>query len=106
MTHINSYGTLTYKRSLNPSQKTITYNNLQKEENLKNCRLSVPADLRINLKKCEKKDKYLDLAGELKNLWNMKVTIVPIVIGTFGTIGKRLLNGLEDLKIGVRVETL
>ena len=45
---------------------------------------------RINLKECEKKDKYLDLARELKKLWNMKVTIVPILIGAFGTITKGL----------------
>ena len=57
---------------------------------------ALPAEHRINLKKCEKKDKYLDLASELKKLWNMKVTIVPIVIGTFGTITKGLLIGLED----------
>ena len=42
---------------------------------------AVPADHRINLKESEKKDKYLDLARELKKLWNMKVTIVPIVVG-------------------------
>ena len=48
----------------------------------------VPADHRINLKESEKKDKYLDLARELKKLWNMKVTIVPIVIGALGKILK------------------
>ena len=37
---------------------------------------AVPADYRIKLKECEKKDKYLNLARELKKLWNMKVTIV------------------------------
>ena len=67
---------------------------------------AVPADHRINLKECEKKDKYLDLARELKKLWNMKVTIVPIVIGAFGTITKGLLKGLEDLEVGGRVETI
>ena len=30
---------------------------------------------------------------ELKNLWNMKVTIIPIVIGAFGTVNKGLLKG-------------
>ena len=48
----------------------------------------------------------LDLARELKKLWNMKVTIVPIVIGALGTITKGLLKGLEDLEIGGRVETI
>ena len=36
----------------------------------------------------------------------MKVKIVPIVIGAFGTITKGLLKGLEDLEVGRRVETL
>ena len=35
------------------------------------------ADHRIKLKECEKKDRYLDIAWEFKQLWNMKVTIVP-----------------------------
>ena len=55
---------------------------------------------------CEKKDKYLDLARELKKLWNMKVTIVPIVSGAFGTVTKGLLKVLEDLEVGGRVETI
>ena len=66
----------------------------------------VLADPRINLKESEKQDKYLDLARELKKLWNMEVTIVPIVIGAFGTITKGLLKGLEDVEVGGRVETI
>ena len=65
---------------------------------------AVSADHRINLKESEKKDKYLDLARELKKLWNMKVTIVPIVIGALGTITKGLLKGMEDLEVGGRVD--
>ena len=67
---------------------------------------AVPADHRIKLKECEKRDKYLDLARELNKLWNMQVTIIPIVIGAFGTVTKGLLKGLEDLEIGGRVETI
>ena len=36
---------------------------------------------------------------------NMKVTIIPNVIGAFGTITKGLLKGLGDLEVGGRVET-
>ena len=36
----------------------------------------------------------------------MKVAIVPIVIGAFGTITKGLLKDLEDLEVGGRVETI
>ena len=67
---------------------------------------AVLADHRIKLKECEKKDKYLDLAREMKKLWNMKLTIVPIGIGALGTITKGLLKGLEDLEVGGRVETI
>ena len=44
---------------------------------------AVLPDHRIKLKECKKKDKYLNLARELKKLWNMQVTIIPIVIGAF-----------------------
>ena len=52
------------------------------------------------------KDKYLDLARDVKKVWNMKVTIVPIMIGAFGTVTKGILKGLEDLEVGGRVETI
>ena len=58
------------------------------------------------MKECEKKDKYLDLARELKKLWNMKVTFIPIMIGAFGTVNKGLLKGLEGFEVGCRVETI
>ena len=55
---------------------------------------AVPAEHRIKLKESEKKDNYLNLPREFKKLWNMTVTIIPIVIGAFGTVTKRLLKGL------------
>ncbi len=67
-------------------------------KNVRTCRIvdfAVPADHRIKLKESEKKDKYWDLARESKKLWNMKVTIIPIMIGAFGTVTK----GLENLEI-------
>ena len=36
----------------------------------------------------------------------MKVTILPVVIGAFGTVTKGLLKRLEDLEVGGRVETI
>ena len=67
---------------------------------------AVPVDHRIKLKESEKRDRYLELARELKKLWNMKVTTIPIVIGAFGTVTKGLLKSLEDLEVGGRVETI
>ena len=36
----------------------------------------------------------------------MKLTVIPTVIGAFGTITKGLLKGLENLEAGGRVETI
>ena len=54
---------------------------------------AVPADHKVKLKVGEKGEKYLELAKELKKLWNMKLTVIPIVIGTLSTITKSLLQG-------------
>ena len=89
-----------------PARRPDLIINNKKKRICKIVDFAAPADHRINLKECEKKDKYLDLARELKKLWNMIVTFVPIVIGAFGTITKGLLKGLEDLEFGRRVETV
>ena len=107
ITHINSYGTLTYTRgSIKLGQKTRPNNNQPKKRTCKIVDFAVPDEHGIKLKEWEKKDKYLDLARELKKLWNMQVTIIPIVIGAFGTETKGLLKGLVDLEVGGRVETI
>ena len=82
--------------SPNLGQKTRPNNNQQKKRICKIVDFAIPADYRIKLKECKKKDKYLDLARELKKLWNMKVMIVPIVIGACGTESKGLLNGFKS----------
>ena len=94
--------------SPNLGQTTRPYNNQQQKKRI--CKIvdfAVLADHRIKLKECEKKDKYLDLARELKKkLWNMMVTIVPIVTGAFDTVTKGLLKDLEDLEVGGRMEII
>ena len=72
----------------------IIINKKKKKRTCKIVDFAVPADHRIKLKECEKKDKYLELARELKKkLCNMKV------IGAFGTVTKGLLKGMEDLEV-------
>ena len=66
---------------------------------------TVPADYWIKLKESEKKNKYHDLARELKWFWNLKVTIIPIVIEALDTVTKGFVKGLVDLKIRGRAET-
>ena len=59
---------------------------------------AVPADDRIKIKEREKRIKYRNIDRELKMLWNMKVTVIPIVIGGLGIIPKGVLKELEDLE--------
>ena len=47
----------------------IIYKKKKKRKSAKCVDFAVLADHRIKLKECEKRDKYLDLARELKKLW-------------------------------------
>ena len=62
------------------------------------------ADHSVKFFLSEKRDKYLDLARELKK--NMNVAVIPLVIGTFGKISKSLVKGVEDIEIRGQVGTI
>ena len=63
-------------------------------------------DHRVNLKEGEMRDRYLYLARELKKIWNMEVTVIPVVKGALGTIPEKLVKELKDLQIRGQVETI
>ena len=84
----------------------ILINKRKKKRNCKIVYFAVSADHRIKLKESEKKDKYMDFARELKKIWNVKVTIILIVIGVFGAVCKGLLKRLADLEFSGRVEAI
>ena len=96
-----SLGFWVTNRSSNLGQTTRPSDSQQKRKKI--CRIvefSVPADHRVKHKESEKRDKYLDLARELK------VKLILIVIGALGTVTKGLIQELEDLKIRWRVGTI
>ena len=49
---------------------------------------AVSADHRVKIKESEKRDKYFDLARELRKLYNIKETVIPIVTGVLRTVPK------------------
>ena len=67
---------------------------------------AVTADHRIKLKECEKKDKYHELARELKKTMEHEGYNYTNCDRCFGTVTKGLLKGLEELEVGGRVETI
>ena len=76
----------------------------KKERKKRTCRIvniAVPDDHRVKLKESEKKHKYdyLNLARELKKLWNMLVMFLLYTSGALGTVTEGLIKGLEDYYI-------
>ena len=108
MTHkfLCNFGIQTDHRILARRPNLVIIKKKKKKRNSKIVEFAVLAHHRIKLKECEIKDKYLNLARESKKLWSMQVTIIPIVIGAFGTVTKGLLKGLEDFEVGGQVETI
>ena len=51
------------------------------------------------MKEIEKIEKYQDLARELRKLWNMKVSIIPVIVGALGTTPKNICKRMEDIGI-------
>jgi hypothetical protein len=50
-----------------------------------------------NNKEAEKKLKYKGLGIEIKLMWNLKCTIIPVIIGTTGIMTRSLRKNLEDI---------
>ena len=84
-------------RSPNIGQTTRHSDSWQKKRTWWTVDFAILADYKLKIKESKKRDKSLDLTGELKKLWNMKVTVIPIVIGAPRTIPKRLVKGMGRL---------
>ena len=67
---------------------------------------TIPGYYRLKIKESEKKDKFFLLARELKKLWNMKVTVIPIVVGTLGMVPKSLAKRLGKFEIRGRIRAI
>ena len=52
--------------------------------------IAVPRDENIRDKELEKIDKYQSLKIELEQLWKVKITVIPIVVGALGAMAERL----------------
>ena len=100
-------------RSPNPEEMTCVTIYEKKKEKKKNkkkktekktsicclVRFDVPSDPTVKIKENENRDNYFDHAREPRELWNLKATVIPKVIGAPGTINKGLVRELEELQI-------
>ena len=67
---------------------------------------AIPYDTRVHDKEVEKIDKYLDLAKKLKKVWDIKVIVIPFVVGALGTPAKELEKRLKTIGIEIKITEL
>ena len=91
-----SLGLWNTNRSPNLSQTSKLNDSQQKKRTCWIVDIAFPTDHEVKLKEREKRERYQDLASELKRLWNMKVTVIPIVVGALRTISKGLTRRLRN----------
>ena len=64
-------------------------------------RMRVPGDGIIEEKQKDKTEKYQDLGRELQKIWNVKVKIIPLVVGSLSAIPNQCGNRLKQIGITV-----
>ena len=52
--------------------------------------MAIPTDRNVVQKEAEKKLKYKSLCIETQRMWNLKCTIIPVIIGATGSLRKNL----------------
>ena len=57
--------------------------------------MAIPADRNSVRKEAEKKLKYNSLCIEVQQMWNLKCTIIPVIIGAIGIVTRSLRKDLE-----------
>ena len=70
----------------------------KQERSCKIIDFAVTGDSRIEKEK-DKIEKYQDLGRELQKIWNVKVKIIPLVVGSLGVIPKQFGNRLKQIGI-------
>ena len=68
--------------------------------------IAIPGDTRMEKKEEEKIEKYQELAFELGRLWEVRTTVIPIVIGALGTITNKLPVYLALIGADLSFETI
>ena len=67
---------------------------------------AIPYGTRVDHNEVEKIEKYLNLARELKKMWNTKVTVVLFVVAALGTPAKALEKRLKTIGIETKLTEL
>ena len=69
---------------------------VDKKKTYKIIDFAVPENSRIEGEEKEKIEKYQDLRRELQKIWNARVKIIPLTMGSLGAIPKQFGNRLKE----------
>ena len=84
------------EKEVTANKSDITIEN-QKEKICTLIDVAIPADRDVVQKEAEKKLKYKRLCIEIKRMWNLKCTIIPVINGTSGIVTRGLRKNLETV---------
>ena len=73
----------------------------KKERICKKIDFAVSGDSWIEEREKDKIEKYQDFGRELQKIWNVKVKIIPLVVGFLGAMPKQFGNRLKQIGITV-----
>jgi hypothetical protein len=59
--------------------------------------VAIPGDRNMIKKEAEKILKYKDLTTEIQRMWNVKTTVIPVIVGATGTISKSFRKYLSNI---------
>ena len=68
--------------------------------------VAIPADRNVVQKEAEKKLIYKSLCIEIQRMWNLKCTIIPIIIGATGIVTRSLRKNLEAVPGKYSIDSL
>ena len=107
ITRVKSFGVLLYRQDI---FHTVRRHDMividKKHYECQTIDFAMPYDTGVDDKDVEEIEKYLDLARELKKVWNMKVIVVPLVVGALRTPAKELEKRLKTCGIETKITEL
>ena len=61
--------------------------------------IAIPGDSRVSQKITEKYQRYTDLKIKIQKMWLMSASVVPVVLGSLGSVPTSLKKSLQQLCI-------
>jgi hypothetical protein len=68
--------------------------------------VTIPTDKNVVQKEAEKKLKYKSLCIEIQQMWNLKRTIIPVIIGANAIVMRSLRKHLEAVPGKYSIDSL